>query len=234
MVLISLASGFHVDSIAFDSLIDLEQGTVTPARRALVEDGILSIRGVPGVKYLRRTVFTQAQNCIPHIKDSDSVRHSVNRVSFGVRSEFLIQRDETLGHEKLCGEFEKTSFALRKTVQNVIQMLIGRLDEICGSSDFFVAPEYKSIEKMVVAGNSLEHFHVYNSNASMSIQLHTDNGLFIAFIPAICDDETAQSCGLLLRDINQDESLATFDDDGDVIVFMLGKFLFGGKRFLVV
>jgi hypothetical protein len=108
--------------------------------------------------------------------------------------------------------------------------------------------KYSSFEDIVRGASHLEHFHSYSktpatvatdsknsgkiasSPSQMSIDMHADQGLFIAFVPALLveDSDTGSSivegasAGEFLIQ-HKDGSVARVDfGSGDEIVFMLG------------
>ena len=104
--------------------------------------------------------------------------------------------------------------------------------------------KYSSFDDIARAANHLEHFHSYrrgqaqdiNDDASeglLSIDMHADQGLFIAFVPALLvEDEAAPNSGARVVEgasvgqfylKHRDGTVAEVDfGDGDELVFMLG------------
>lgn len=95
-------------------------------------------------------------------------------------------------------------------------------------------PQTRPNVQVVAASDHLEHFHSYSlesSSGDSTIDLHTDQGLFIAFAPALMVHEEgdgavatfshAVSAGDFLISL-PDGTHARLDLDSDALVFMLG------------
>lgn len=91
--------------------------------------------------------------------------------------------------------------------------------------------DYESIKGVVAAGKHLEHFHSYqkrgvgsSSSEEATIDLHTDQGFFIAFTPGLVVSQQGfieLSNGFYVQDSNGEKRLMEFTEDDD-LVFMLG------------
>lgn len=98
--------------------------------------------------------------------------------------------------------------------------------------------KYTTLEDIARAADHLEHFHSYKNIDSLhqkddvlSIDMHADQGMFIAFIPALMIEDDEQGNARVVEGANagdfllqtRDGSVSVVDfGDGDGIVFMLG------------
>lgn len=103
------------------------------------------------------------------------------------------------------------------------------------SSNNYIMMNYDDFESVVMGGQQLEHFHSYqksedekngDDDAATTIELHTDQGLFIAFTPGMLLVDQQQtlelSDGFYVQDSTTGENvLLEFTEDDD-LVFMLG------------
>jgi hypothetical protein len=113
----------------------------------------------------------------------------------------------SLPHEALksaCGvETTESMELLRDYVAHASNAFVAALDRLLhqhGETSFPLlrtihGTEYSSIKSIIKASTNLEHFHVYSKRKTSSttqdtkvLDLHTDAGLFLAFVPG-------QSCG---------------------------------------
>jgi len=73
--------------------------------------------------------------------------------------------------------------------------------------------EYKSVSQIAQASQHLEHFHVYKKGieaAETVLPLHTDAGLFLAFVPGLDCATLEPSPSLIVEDTNEAQRLAQF------------------------
>jgi hypothetical protein len=149
-----------------------------------------------------------------------------------------------------CTAFEESSSKLRHVIADATH-LFGRivaqelnltaplLESFLGEDDA-ADFNFESFEQVVTQGHHLEHFHSYqevvNSNTNdettneqedstdATISMHTDQGLFIAFVPgrfvSASHDGSSISKGFMLQ--LQDGSVAEAQFDSGDLVFMLG------------
>jgi hypothetical protein len=93
---------------------------------------------------------------------------------------------------------------------------------------------FDSFADVVEAGEHLEHIHAYvrgpsppATETALTLELHTDQGLFIAFTPALllgshaADHHHHQPADFLIQLADGSVARAAFDDDA--LVFMMGE-----------
>ena len=99
---------------------------------------------------------------------------------------------------------------------------------------------YDTIEDLVANGEQLEHFHSYQKterigeefeedNAMLTIDIHADQGFFIAFTPGMMmssnkDNESVSSEGFYIVEKDSDDVPihVNFNIESDDLIFMLG------------
>ena len=104
------------------------------------------------------------------------------------------------------------------------------------SSDEDLEEDYQDFAQTVAGGEHLEHFHSYQKQTKKTttnqdtIELHTDQGLFIAFTPGLLlpagsggggESLLALSKGLVIQDSDGKNHVVEFTYDDD-LVFMMG------------
>ena len=144
-----------------------------------------------------------------------------------------------------CHAFQEHLSDFRSTVGDATRLFAARLSVELGvalpsplllsSNDNMGNNNYDDVESVVMGGEHLEHFHSYQKgddekegdDSTATIELHTDQGLFIAFTPGmLVDHSTDQSLelsdGFYVQDSTTGENvLLEFTKDDD-LVFMLG------------
>eukprot|EP00854_Cymbomonas_tetramitiformis_P000690 gene690-1146_t len=229
-------------AITFDvprvSLRDLQDETSFRAfdtaqqfKNALTTRGIVAVSDIPRFAELRRKVLIGMHG---HGDLAD--------IDIGVAK-----------NSGVCGEklFEDAT-AFRDIVSDAAKAFTKRVDDVF--RDQYPEDEplmwnlertrsYESLSEIISDDSSehLEHFHSYHKpvdanesssdDAAVAIDMHADQGLFIAFTPGILVRElengqveaTANSAGKFYVALEDDiPAVARFGDRGDVIVFMLG------------
>lgn len=143
-----------------------------------------------------------------------------------------------------CHAFQEQLTEFRSTVGDATRLFAARLSVELGmslpsplllSSNDESGNNYENVESVVMGGEQLEHFHSYqkaddekdgDDNAT-TIELHTDQGLFIAFTPGMFVDHSSKqslelSNGFYVQDSTTGKNvLLDFTEDDD-LVFMLG------------
>ena len=144
-----------------------------------------------------------------------------------------------------CHAFQEHLSDFRSTVGDATRLFAARLSVELGvalpsplllSSNVKRGTDhYDDVESVVMGSEHLEHFHSYQkgddakegNDSTATIELHTDQGLFIAFTPGmLVDHSTDQSLelsdGFYVQDSTTGENvLLEFTQDDD-LVFMLG------------
>lgn len=193
-----------------------------------------------------------------HIYDDGTVRRTIASVTIPGPGEgrpqsfFTSKADKSLELPPACQEFSKNLDAFRHKVHQVTTAFAERLTSEIGSS--LEVPllstedghySFDRIEDLVKEGDHLEHFHSSqkplssiesNEKEINTIEMHTDQGFFIAFTPAmiIAQDgiDPAQSMhgisssskmcdGFYIETSHGVRSLVKFEPQDD-LVFMIG------------
>mmetsp|Transcript_1421 Transcript_1421/g.2616 ORF Transcript_1421/g.2616 Transcript_1421/m.2616 type:complete len:577 (+) Transcript_1421:435-2165(+) len=146
---------------------------------------------------------------------------------------------------KCTADFKEAVAKFRETVADVSTKFMQRVGEVFDTTnvplleDFNQTKRYTNFEEIAAGANHLEHFHSYHlqqtkeEEAALSIDMHADQGLFIAFTPALLveDKEAGEksevvegaSAGTFYVEMKDGVAKATeFGNDNDVLVFLLG------------
>jgi len=120
-------------------------------------------------------------------------------------------------------------------VTRVSNLVFAELDSVCGTHAIHGKAD-TVFARSINAGHHLEHFHVYEPDCTRqksedSLEMHTDDGLFIALIPPIFIDADSleeidkvdPATGFFIEDAQGKVTRPNFARDGDVIVFMMGQ-----------
>ncbi|KAI2488621.1 hypothetical protein MHU86_25675 [Fragilaria crotonensis] len=217
-------------------------GVKTSFMDALSQVGMVSVTNIPfASKY---ETFLNLHRCshesaatLKHTFNDGTIRHTMatHTVPGGMQK---------ISHATMaCDGFSKASDELRQTVADVTEAFSFRLNSILELEDKSTPLlatiqnyPFKSLVHVVESGEHLEHFHSYQRTSfdttENTIDIHVDQGLFIAFTPALLvsaqDDTEHSNKGVLSVSDGfyielQDGSRATVEFDAtDDLVFMLG------------
>jgi hypothetical protein len=221
---------------------DSFRGVRTSFMDALSHVGMVSVTNIPFTS--KHETFLSLHKCshesaatLTHTFADGTVRHTMatHTVPGGMQK---IPHATTA-----CDGFSKASNDLRQTVATVTEAFAFRLNSIIDledkSSPLLATIQnypFKSLVHVVESGEHLEHFNSYQRTSfdttENTIDFHVDQGLFIAFTPALLvstqDDAdysnkevSTVSDGFYIE--LQDGSRATVEfDENDDLVFMLG------------
>lgn len=224
----------------------------------LAKEGIVSITGIPGFGQTKRNLMTYLHSCIldqgydtapqETFKDG-TVRRTLGTVTLPGTGAQPIELDDELSES--CQMFNKNLSSFRAAVDQTTAAFAERLTFEMGSS--LEVPimttqdgshDFDTIKDIVASGDHLEHFHSYQktkesvgasslSTGSQTIDLHTDQGFFIALSPALIvahkgDKKTpdlsqplVESKGFYILTSDGKRALVNVDSTDDLI-FMLG------------
>jgi len=182
--------------------------------------------------------------------DDGTTRTTLAAVTRGLGSMQDMELGDVSDFEKCPPSFRAAVADLRALVADVASSFVARVGDVFNTSDTALlwsmdgATKYSSFDDIVRGANHLEHFHSYRTSstknekestaediindgdAMLSIDMHADQGLFIAFTPAFLTDDmgsvSTDNAGEFLLQ-TRDGSVSTVDfGDGDLLVFMLG------------
>lgn len=220
---------FEPPAIALSSLVS---GNAAAAlAEALGGDGIVQVIGIPGYASLRLAVLTHARECDgfvqPHEFADGTVRTSIaSRTVPGPGGRQPFELPDTAP----CALLAKALDPFRAVVDDATRTFSASLSSLIGVDAPLLstpdgAHDFATFSDVVASGDHLEHLHKYDarvraaktaSAGEPTLELHTDQGIFIAFAPAL---ETSQSAFLVQR-ASGERAAAVFRDDA--LVFMLG------------
>jgi len=213
---------------------------------ALTTVGLVSITDIPN--FDKETMFKSMQDCSP-----ESAVTREHTFPDGTRRRTLATHTIPGGVQRMshnsanCDSFSKTSNDFRKTVAQVTTAFATLLATILHLEDdskpLLTTNEgdysFESIQDVVENGEHLEHFHSYEKKTKTheelqdheTIDIHTDQGLFIAFTPGLLIGETFTSTsqaqdsqisqGFYIELQDGSRVMVNFDEKDD-LVFMLG------------
>jgi len=243
-------SKFQPAAVDYGKLMDIEafhgDAVGNVLEKALVTDGIVQVANIPGFAALRQRTLLEAHSCIARAPNAQSVvlpDASTRRTLAAVSSATLGQMSFDFGSEsEECRAFEKTSQRFRQSVNSITDVFAARLDLVLGlekqsnsgllhrkSGEGESLGDYRNLEEIVKAGERLEHFHSYKVperlTSSQTIDFHVDQGLFIAFVPAMLAEspsaEPASAGAFLMRSPDGREEYDV-ELQPDAVVFLLG------------
>jgi len=220
---------------------------------SLSTEGFVSITGIPGFGKTKRDLMSHLHACIMDQGDAfpqqtfkdGTVRRTIGTVTIPGAGAQPVAFKEGEELSASCQEFNRNLGTFRDTVDETTAAFAGRLSFEMGSS--LSAPlmstqdgshVYNDIKEVVASGHHLEHFHSYqktkesSSEIQTTIDLHADQGFFIAFSPGLVvahnDDKApnlskplVESEGFYVETSDGKRSLVQFNAEDD-LVFMLG------------
>jgi len=223
-------------------------GASTALEEAMTTTGLIAISGIPDFANLRRDVLVGSYKCSAEASSAKTVelqdgttRRTIAGVTKGVEDEQDMEFGADAG--ACSSSFRQTSTVFRRTVSKVADAFADRMSALFSLPD---APmlwnsngtrAYNSFRDIVHGADHLEHFHTYSQRSATkeasvdnAIDLHTDQGLFIAFTPAlmIADESggqptpTSSPAGTFFLENKDKTRVALEFGSGDVLVFMLG------------
>ena len=191
-----------------------------------------------------------ATTSLPFVDGENTKSHRQEEQPIQLLEEFLasnnLHKEESTAY---CRAFQTDLSVFRSMVGDATNRFAARLSVEMGmslptplllsshvddASDGNNNSNYDDVESVVMGGQQLEHFHSYqkgedgkngDNDATTTIELHTDQGLFIAFTPGmlLADQQTLElSDGFYVQDSTTGQNvLLEFTEDDD-LVFMLG------------
>lgn len=189
-------SSFAPTSISFLELWHRDLSTSSLASNALVTNGIIQIKDIPGYAKARLDALADLGVCLEADPSSASaeMKDGTKRLSTAAAN-----KDGKPG--KMISPCGDKADKLRVSVDGAVRLLLQSLDatsEVLHGSQTtppFLLEPYKKFVDIFYAGLHLEHMHSYFPSSSTefgnvsvnTLDLHSDGGLFIAFTPAYYD-----------------------------------------------
>ena len=207
---------------------------------ALIESGVVAIE-IPGFSKVREAFLAAAHACVEE-GGAASARLADGTVRRSLAARRVGGFKAPLEHFGECAGLDAAADVFRDAVWACAHTFGERLSAMMTGDDEATAPllrsvlneDYATVAAVLERGEHLEHFHTYRKkkteelDASLALDAHTDQGLFVAFAPALSlDGAEAARFAVELRDG------ATADVDlerlASCVVIMLGD---GAEQFL--
>jgi len=213
---------------------------------ALTSVGIVAIKDIPEYASLRIQTLSSLTKCA-HSSHSGSKSHTFDdgtvRTTLATRTipgpggaQPIIQTSKIAPED--CREFEESSLRLRAVVDETTRAFSTKLASIIGrqadthahagalleTRDGFQFSDFAAIAN---EGEHLEHFHSYDnpstneSHEEKTLDFHTDQGIFIAFTPALSSSGDAAGTGHFFI-MREDGSRPEVEFEDSDLIFMLG------------
>lgn len=220
--------------------------------RALSDVGLMVVSNIPGLHELRADVLLGAQSCSTASPKAQTVTLSDGTMRRTLATVTRAGVAEEIDHGVMAGDvrckaLNSRSRAFRELVGRTATAFAQRLGDVFPTTAgepvmrTSAGGSYATLEAAVLQGDQLEHFHSYSpppapagGDEKATVELHTDQGLFIAFTPPMMSEAGRPSGGaagrfeLILADGTRAE-LDLSGVDGSSLVFMLGD---GSERLL--
>mmetsp|Transcript_47466 Transcript_47466/g.87225 ORF Transcript_47466/g.87225 Transcript_47466/m.87225 type:complete len:640 (+) Transcript_47466:99-2018(+) len=194
---------FHPFEVTYATL---ESSKMTSAKgmqeleTALGVNGVLSITNIPDFAELRHQALLEAHACI--LKSPNAHSHTfadgTTRHTLAASSNHLLgqQHVDHGSNSPECEAWDTTAAKFRSLVAKTADLFGHHLDKLFGLNGSSVLLDssdgetYTKIADIVAAGDRLEHFHSYDlptraQTTEQTIDFHVDQGVFIAFTPAL-------------------------------------------------
>jgi len=245
-ILYSLAFTTHGNKVDFQhvsfealSLHANDESIQDVLETALNLNGIISVSAIPGFTSIRRQVLKEASLCARSKNsgaDSTTMSDGTRRTSMVTQT--IHQRKESFEVDSAeCAAFAEKSNQLRSLISTVTDLFSNALSitfNTNGSHLLRTEDEnkvYSNFSDMVRESVQLEHFHTYevpSTREMTTIDMHVDQGLFIAFVPAVRTNRdgiitSVDATGeFQLQARDGTVKYVSFPDNGDVVVFLMG------------
>jgi hypothetical protein len=251
-------STFRPYRLDFQTLMDESAFSASYARQdfldALTSVGLVSITGIPSSRFKKQDVLSWGfHECVASTGVGQEYRfpdgttrrtvatHTIPGPG-GARQVF--QEDDSATSSKVCTIFSEASIEFRSVVADVTEAFASRLTSVLEgalSTPLMVtndgSHQFQSFSDVVANGEHLEHFHSYQRTADSglsettdgtTIELHTDQGLFLVFAPGRLVDayngkSLQLSSGLHIQPADDDDEVVEVEfGENDDLVIMLG------------
>jgi len=241
----------HPQKISYETLLDEDlfhnSGSRDTFLDALTEYGIISVKNIPGYDSYKNMALQSLHQCAlessiakEHVFSDGTIRRTFASNTIPGRG-----GQQKINHKKYesnaCKKFAESSDLLRNSVAEGILAFSMGLNSILDTATPILSTEdgsydFEDVMDMIESGEHLEHFHSYergmyddsvNINDS-TIDLHTDQGLFIVFAPALLVPTSSTEMENVVSSKKdfyiqlQDGSVSFVEFDDDDLVFMLG------------
>lgn len=247
VLLVSLeicADTFVVPAIDFpiNDKLSLSHAELQFFRYSLKTDGIVALSSIPGLRETRRSCLATLGRCYHEglLRDDLSL---ILALSDGTKRTTLAPKANGFEEDFGCPGLGKKIRALQIIVDDASKIFAKALDDSLldpSNGPLFMAfnnsvrVSYKDFSSVIGNGDHLDHFHIYEKretvdakkHAQDTLQRHTDQGLFVAIVPAM-----AVKNGKLV-DVadgfevevppSKSPSRIALPNSGDCVLFMVG------------
>lgn len=231
---------FRPQRISYDALMEGESSMESSFVDALTTSGIISITGIPDMNH-KDGAMSAFLGCAAMSKATEEHKFPDGTRRRTMATHCLPDFKGTIDHNtssEVCESFNQAGDSFRSIVSTVTQAFANRLSDFFDLNGNTNEPllstatnfPFPSLASIVENGEHLEHFHEYQkleqSEEEETIEMHTDQGLFIAFIPGRMIDhadptKTKLTSGFFIEEQDGTVVEVTFDKEDD-LVFMLG------------
>jgi len=194
---------FRPHTVSYQDL-ESARGEHPLLRQALTDVGMVAISDIPGYQELRRKVLAGAHRCLQDLPQDDARGH-IFEDGTERRTLAMAAAGEVPVHGDVasCAGLQDELKSFRTLVSSVSRTFAGTLGAMLNLGDEPLLAsksqgQYDSVESIFLHGDHLDHIHSYHlrpthqGSAKRTMDLHTDQGLCIAFTPALLVEEDAQ------------------------------------------
>lgn len=247
---LSLANALTPYRLSFDDLVTNPHHSANAGLwEALTDTGIVSVTGLPEtakqaawdmVAYQHACLVESEQAQAHDFPDGTVRRTLATHTVEGVGGMQVLKHGSTTAGGS-CEAFEQATNVFRATTHTAVTAFAAEITKLLstsrGSNDPLLVTastesktepfSFDTMSDIVKYGDHLEHFHSYqkivteSSPSESTIDLHTDQGIFLAFTPGRLSTTGELTTGFFVQVPNGDIDQVNFLDQ-DELVFMLG------------
>lgn len=245
---------FQPTRISYQALVAGDAAILESSLEAFAGQGLMAVTDIPGLQEKSKLLTALAQ-CVETTDDTvqsytfaDGTRRrtlATHTTPQGTPEPLWKKKNnnnKSFASLETCQALEEASTPFRRAVADTTQLLAKRFSDYLGFEDNGSTPllrtaqrtnGYISFADVVQQGEHLEHFHSYqklSNNKEETIEMHTDQGLMIAFTPgqwvSVNEDATDQanlglSSGFFIQLPDDSVTEVAFQPTDD-LVFVLG------------
>mmetsp|Transcript_83320 Transcript_83320/g.166326 ORF Transcript_83320/g.166326 Transcript_83320/m.166326 type:complete len:714 (-) Transcript_83320:84-2225(-) len=233
----AINSPFVVPSVSWFALEKGDALALATMRNALTEDGMLSMTGIPGYAALRKEVLAESAACGVKSETAQAHTFSDGTTRRSLASRTVPGEGGVQAVAKDCGAFDLTAKPFRQAVGAATDLFASQLASLLDADTPLLTTKrghaFDTFADVTENGEHLEHFHSYTKPTGAAptptLEMHTDQGIFIAFTPALMLKDGKPNAAATTTDDagaffikRADGSRARVHFDDDSLVFMLG------------
>jgi len=227
--LLAVASAFEPTRIAYQDLVD---GLIN-LEHPLTKVGLVSITDLPSSTALD-TMFKFQHACLVESPKALKTKFSDGTVRLTLATHSVPGGMQEIGTD--CSEFERASTQVRQAVSMAVTAFAKQLTDMIHAETPLLKTAsnfpFNTLSDVVEYGEALEHFHSYEkpapgnsssltSNEMPTIDLHTDQGLLLAFTPGRIGSTGKLAKGFFIETDQGKIEEVEFNKE-DSLVFLLG------------